>query len=346
MKIQSPPPRVSASPPPRASASPPYLHCIPVPTPFPVGPVNLYLAEGDALTLFDTGPRFDPARQALEDGLSALGYRLSDLRRIFLSHAHGDHYGLAAELAETSGAEVLTHPLNFPEMSDYLDERTRRLAFYITLMKQAGVPLELLLSFGRARQGYGPFAQAVQPSGTLEDGATVRLGDEDWQVLHTPGHTGGLICLYQTQRQLLLSSDHLLRDISSNPIVEPPERKGARRPRRLMDYLTQLRRVAQLPVEQALPGHGPVILDHRSLIADRLAFHEERARHILAGLRDEPRTAYQISVLLYPDLDPMNRFLAISEVVGHLDWLRARGEVRSTRKGQMRWYVCNDTETR
>ncbi len=346
-RVTAPPPhRVTASPPHRATASPPYLHCITVPTPFPVGPVNLYLAEGDALTLFDTGPRFAPARQALEDGLAALGYRLSDLRRIILSHTHSDHCGLAAELVERSGAKVLTHPLNFAELADYVTERARRLAFYAALMRRAGVPADTLLRFAQTRQGYGQFGQPVHPDGPLTDGMTVRLGEDEWQVLHTPGHTGGLICLYQPQRQLLLSSDHLLRDISSNPIVEPPERQGARRPRRLMDYLAQLQRVARLPIERALPGHGPPILDHHTLITERLAFHEERAQHILSHLRDEPRTAYQISVLLYPDLDPMNRFLAISEVIGHLDWLQVRGEVRSMRKGQMRWYVCGDAVTR
>ncbi|MEE9617427.1 MAG: hypothetical protein V3T90_10545 [Anaerolineae bacterium] len=44
---------------------PDYLHTIPLPTPFPVGPVNVHLAEGEPLTLVDAGPRYDPARQLL-----------------------------------------------------------------------------------------------------------------------------------------------------------------------------------------------------------------------------------------------------------------------------------------
>jgi glyoxylase-like metal-dependent hydrolase (beta-lactamase superfamily II) len=315
---------------------PPYLHCISVPTPFPVGPVNLYLADGDPPTLIDTGPRFDPARQALQEGLDAVGMSPSDLGRIIVTHAHSDHCGMAAELAQASGADVLAHPAGFPLLADYGQERARRLAFYAGVMREAGMPLELVLQINRKRRGYGRFARAVQPDAALEEGATVRLGDEDWRVLYTPGHTGDLICLYQPQRRLLLSSDHLLRDVSSNPFVEPPEHKGRRRPRRLLDYVKHLRRVARLPLTLALPGHGPPVTDPRGLIASRLAFHQQRASRILETLSDGPRTVYQITLELFPRLDPMNRFLAVSEVIGHLDLLQARGDVGSTKKGLIR----------
>jgi len=314
----------------------PDLHRITVPTPFPVGPVNLYLIEGEPLTLIDTGPRFDPAREALRKGLASLGYRPSDLGRIILTHVHSDHCGLAAELVAASGAEVLTHPANFAQLADYAEERARRLAFYAALMVEAGVPPKVILQINQARRGYGRFAQAVHPDGPLEEGATVRLGEEDWQVLHTPGHTGGLICLYQPRRRLLLSSDHLLRDVSSNPVVEPPQEGETGRPRRLLDYLAQLRRVAQLPVDLALPGHGSPITDVKGLVARRLAFHEERAGRILDVLGEGERTVYEVTVALFPRLDPVNRFLAVSEVIGHLDWLEEQGRATSRMKGPVR----------
>jgi len=315
---------------------PAYLHCISVPTPFPVGPVNVYLAEGDPLTLIDVGPRFGPAREALRQGLSALGYRPSDIERILLTHTHSDHSGMAAELVEVSGARVLTHPDNFAELADYAEERERRLAFYAVLMREAGMPPEEMERIAAARQGYSRFAQAVRPDGSLTEGMTLRLGGEKWRVLHTPGHTGGLICLYQPRRRLLLSSDHLLRDVSSNPIVEPPREKGTPRPRRLLDYLAQLKRVAELDVDLALPGHGPPIDDVKGLIDQRLAFHKARAEEVLKVLRDGERSAYAISLILFPRLDPVNRFLAVSEVIGHLDWLEARGEVTARLDGAVR----------
>ncbi len=314
---------------------PPYLHLISVPTPFPVGPVNLYLAEGEPLTLIDTGPRFGPARQALEEGLRALGFCPGDLGRILLTHVHSDHSGLAAELVRESDAELLAHPIDFPQLADYAGERERRLAFYEELMREADVPPEMIAQISQARRGYGRFSEPVRPDGPLEEGMTVRLGGEDWRVLHTPGHAGGLICLYQRGRRLLLSSDHLLRDVSSNPIVEPPSREGEARPRRLLDYLTQLQRVAGLPVEVAFPGHGPPITDVPGLVDSRLAFHQERARQILDILKGGKRSVYELSLTLFPALDPTNRFLAVSEIIGHLDWLEEQGRVRGIRAGRL-----------
>ena len=314
----------------------PYLHTIVVPTPFPVGPVNVYLAEGDALTLVDTGPRYDPAREALHRGLADLGYGPADLDRIVLTHAHSDHCGLAAELAHASGAEVVTHRANVAELADYAGQRAERLVFYAQLMREAGVPLRVMMRINRTRRGYGQYAQAVEPDGALEDGDAIVMGGEAWRVLHTPGHTGGLVCLYQPERRVLLSSDHLLRDVSSNPIVEPPVVEGERRPRRLVDYVAQLQRVAELPVERALPGHGEPIQNVEGVVAIRLAFHHERAERILKILGRRERTVYQISKVVFPDLDAINRFLAVSEVIGHLDWLEERGRVESRMRGRKR----------
>ena len=310
---------------------PDYLDVLTIPTPFPVGPVNVYLVkEDDGPTLIDVGPRFGPAQEALREALAARGYQLSDVKRVILTHAHSDHCGLAGELATESGAEVLTHPANFLLLADYAEERERWLAFYAALMREAGMPPEQIVQVDRLRRGMSNYIAPVRPTGALTEGDTVRLGGEDWQVLHTPGHAGGLICLYQPQRRLLISSDHLLRDVSSNPLVEPPEREGGERPRRL----------AELPVDLALPGHGPSIPDVRELVARRLAFHEARARQIAESLQDGAHTVYELTLLLFPRLDPINRFLAISEVLGHLEVLELRGEVASAvENGVRRWWV-------
>ena len=76
------------------------IHRISVPTPFYVGPVNVYLIEEDPLTLIDAGPRDDASLAALRSGLAQLGHKLSDIKRIIISHAHADHYGLAKVVSE------------------------------------------------------------------------------------------------------------------------------------------------------------------------------------------------------------------------------------------------------
>jgi hypothetical protein len=91
--------------------------------------------------------------------------------------------------------------------------------------------------------------------------------------------------------------------------------------------------VAQLDLKLTLPGHGPPITDHRALIQERLAFHEERADRIREALDDRTLNAYQLTRILFPELDAVNTFLAVSEVIGHLQWLEARGQVNHAERG-------------
>ncbi len=79
---------------------------------------------------------------------------------------------------------------------------------------------------------------------------------------------------------------------------------------------------------------------HRALIQRRFSFHEERARRILAALEEGALTGYQIASVFFPNLDPINTFLAISEVIGHLQWLETEGKVSQRRRlGVARWRV-------
>jgi glyoxylase-like metal-dependent hydrolase (beta-lactamase superfamily II) len=309
----------------------PNLYQMVIPTPFPVGPVNVYAAcDVDGLTLVDCGPRTPQARAALDAGLTALGYSVRDVRRILVTHAHADHYGLAASLVGESDAQVLTHPFNRPALESYGEEHDQRLAFYADLLRESGVPDDLISMIDRARRGIGDYAAVVPVAGSLNDGDIVTLAGRRWQVLHTPGHSTGLVCLYEPQGRVLLSNDHLLRDISSNPLVEPPPPGHTQRVKSLVEYIGQLQRVAAMDISVAWPGHGEPIHDVRELVRQRVAFHARRAERILELFDGDALTTYQIARLLFPQLDPINLFLAISEVLGHLEWLEAEGRVRVT----------------
>ena len=120
------------------------LHALPLPTPFPVGPVNAYLAEGEPLTLIDTGPKDDATRAALAAALKVHGHRLEDIRRIILTHHHVDHVGLAGEIAARSGAEGLAHPYTLPWLADYAAERARHEPFFQQVWREGGVPDDIV----------------------------------------------------------------------------------------------------------------------------------------------------------------------------------------------------------
>jgi glyoxylase-like metal-dependent hydrolase (beta-lactamase superfamily II) len=313
----------------------PDLYQLTIPTPFPVGPVNVYVARApgdDGLTLVDCGPRTPEARAALDAGLAALGRSVNDVRRIVVTHAHADHYGLAASLAAESGAQVLSHRFNRPTLQTSTKESERRLAFYGDLLRESGVPGELVGAIDHVRRSVGDYADPVHVTCDLNDGDTLALAGCVWQVLHTPGHSTGLICLYDPCSHVLLSNDHLLRDISSNPLVEPPPPGASQRRRSLVEYIGQMQRVAAMDVSVAWPGHGEPIHDVGELVRQRVTFHAQRAERILGLFDGGPLTAFQVARRVFPQLDPLNFFLAMSEVLGHLELLESEGRVSATRR--------------
>src|SRR5207249_11377664 len=83
---------------------------ISLPTPFYIGPVNVYLIKEDPVTIIDTGPKTKEAVNALRAALRSEGLMVSNIRRIVLTHAHEDHCGLARSLRdEAKDAEVFVH---------------------------------------------------------------------------------------------------------------------------------------------------------------------------------------------------------------------------------------------
>jgi glyoxylase-like metal-dependent hydrolase (beta-lactamase superfamily II) len=138
----------------------------------------------------------------------------------------------------------------------------------------------------------------------------------------------GHLCFYHEASQLLLSGDHLLRDITSNPIIETPRLGMSERPRSLVDYMSSLRRIRELQVRRVLPGHGEPVYDHRFLVDDILAHHRHRGQLILQLLRDGDKSVYELGLALFGrELPGVQFFLVMSEVIGHLDVLELEGKV-------------------
>jgi len=146
------------------------LHQIVLPTPYKVGTVNCYVSLTEPVTLIDTGIKGAESRAALEAELAALDLRVSDLRRVIITHAHADHYGQAAEIVRASNAEVWTHRHNRVPLEAYETIRAERNAFYVQIMIEAGVPLEQRQRVVDGRRVGDPHAEAVQVDRVVDEG--------------------------------------------------------------------------------------------------------------------------------------------------------------------------------
>jgi glyoxylase-like metal-dependent hydrolase (beta-lactamase superfamily II) len=137
---------------------------------------------------------------------------------------------------------------------------------------------------------------------------------------------------------VLIGGDHLIGHISSNPLVSRPlggrsGEPGDGRPRALMIYMRSLRETREMPVDLVLPGHGEPVTDHVRLIDERFALHERRAAKIAGLIAERPLTAYEIAQSLWGNVAVTQAYLTLSEVLGHVDLLLDRGEIREGEVG-------------
>jgi glyoxylase-like metal-dependent hydrolase (beta-lactamase superfamily II) len=305
-----------------------------VPTPYAVGPANVYVFPDEPTTLFDCGPNTPATENALFLGLAAMGVAPEQIARIAISHAHPDHYGLAPRLREMSAARILVGELDLPKLRD-----RSMLVATGRLLLQEGMPMEELVEMGERERKLGSqILPDVDDASGLRGGDRLRFDGFELEVLHLPGHTAGHICLYHRESGILFSGDTLLLDISPNPLIEPDPMDPTERRRSLVEYLESLDRLSELRLSTVFPGHGPPIEDPAVVIEEMRAHHRRRT-HTLAEMLDAPgKSAWQLANELFPRLHGFDNFLAVSEVVAHMDLLVDRSVAQPVARKGVTYY--------
>jgi glyoxylase-like metal-dependent hydrolase (beta-lactamase superfamily II) len=299
----------------------PVVHRIVMPTPYAVGPVNAYLIEGPPLTLIDAGINTPQALNALTIGLADIGVYAEAIERILITHAHPDHYGLVHHLQDVSGATVY-----FPER-EIARVRDRQMLFEVgRLCMEAGMPLELLFKMDQQRRGDPRPRMKHDEVIPVKHGDRFAFKDFELQAHFSPGHTGGHVIYLEPGSHTLFAGDQLLPDVSPNPLLEPSLDEPGERRRSLKDYLSSLEKMRPMDLALAYPGHGDPISDPTKLIDWTIEHHEKRVGKIATHLGEEARTPYEIAQELYPEARDYDIFLAVSEVVAHLDLVVERGD--------------------
>jgi glyoxylase-like metal-dependent hydrolase (beta-lactamase superfamily II) len=153
----------------------------------------------------------------------------------------------------------------------------------------------------------------------LADGEVVEAGGAALRALHTPGHADDHVVFHWAARRLLFSGDLVL---GSGTVVLQP-REGA-----LDDYLASLDRVGRLDLAMIAPGHGPLIDDPGSRIAEYVAHRRMRERQVLDVLAGGARTPGEIVGVIYRTLEPALHPAAENTVRAHLLKLVREGRVR------------------
>ena len=309
-----------------------------MPTPYAVGPVNAYLVEAEPLTLVDTGINTPDAQNSLVLALAGAGYFVESLERILVTHAHPDHYGLVPYLQEASGATVY-----FPER-EIARVRDKQMLFEVgRLLVEAGMPLELLFKMDQQRKKDPAPRVPHEEVVPVKDGDTFAFASDDatfeLQALLMPGHTGGHVVYFEPASRTMFAGDQLLPDVSPNPLLEPSLDEPGQRRRSLQEYLESLERMATMRIALAYPGHGDPVTDPQQLIESTIEHHLKRKAAVALRLDDQGKTPYDIAQEVYPNVTGYDTFLAVSEIVAHLDLVVLDGDAVVEEREGVTYYL-------
>jgi len=285
------------------------------------GANNAYLlADGPETALVDTGDRFPATREQLAGALAEHGVAFADVDRVFVTHWHGDHSGLAGAIQAVGGAEVYVHgadaPLVAGDEAAWAAFADRQREFF----ERWGMPPA---ERATVEEAIGGVTQHDQPPSvtTMSDGDTFAVNDTRLEVVHAPGHAAGL-CLFATGGEVI-TGDALLPEYTPNV-------GGAdvRLERPLAKYLDTLAAIAAADYDCAWPGHRTPIAAPTARAESIVDHHEERSYRVLEAVRRlAPCDAWTVSADLFGSLEGIHILHGPGEAYAHLDHLAREGAV-------------------
>jgi len=297
---------------------------IPLPTPFMVGPVNVYVIKGDPPLLIDVGPLMDEAYDKLVKRLDRLGYRLTDIGGILLTHDHIDHGGQLGRVLAESGAEAWAHPHAVAHLAAYDDRKDEALARFTALMRELGASGEDLDIIIQDRIDDSGFAAGAQIQHTLSDGQSVH----GFRVHFVPGHSASDVLFVREDLGLAFSGDHVLKAINPSPLLRIPL-EGETRGKALVELRHSFEHTRSLALRCLCPGHGDPFDGHGAIIDKLLSRHERRNKQVFGLLEEGPKTPFELARTLFPDLEMIHMYLGLSVATAHCELLEERGRVLS-----------------
>lgn len=311
--------------------------------PFEVKFVCVYLFKLDEqLVMIDAGLNILPWKKMFLKELNKLNIEIKDIDYCIVTHEHLDHCGLLKYLKRKNPKiKIVMH--QFTEESLRLTSKTENFGI---MKKNAKIFAGDFLKYGiderttKIIMNYfllWPTLIKYQESDILfKDDAILNFISKKLKIIWTPGHSIGHICIFNPQDSHLYSGDHILSRITPHigiyhqlSLVKPEHLY----PNILNEYLKSLDKIEKLKPKLIFPAHQEIITDPLVRIKAIKNHHQTRFREIKSIIKDNPSSPFKISQIHFgDDLDDMNKYLAMNEVLGHLIYLENKGEVTRIEK--------------
>lgn len=281
------------------------------------------LKAGDGIVLVDTGMHEPGSFEQLERAMALVGLRIEDVKLLVCTHAHSDHYGQAGPIVDRAGCELWMHP-NYAHATRVVEDPDLMLQRRLEVGRTSGVPELVLRRYAEIAKEQEPgLARVVDPDLALLPGIEIETDHGMWSVIETPGHAPSHICLFQPERRILISGDHLLGRISlffdygwtPDPVGEFL---------RSLDAIEALRPVPRL----CLAGHARPFTDVQAHIEANRELVAQRVAATAVAIEHEPLTAYEVVPRVHGADSIHAAPWLLQEALAYLSHLEAIGAAR------------------
>jgi glyoxylase-like metal-dependent hydrolase (beta-lactamase superfamily II) len=298
-----------------------------MPLPFALEHINLWLLEDDdGYAIIDTGVFIDDDRKVWNKVFAGPMHGKS-LTRVIVTHLHPDHVGCAGWLTREHDVELWMPREEYLLCRVLVADTGRHVPEAgVRFYRGAGFPDEALHRYQEIFGMFGKFVSPLPESyNRLADGDVVTIGGSEWDIIVGSGHSPEHACLFNPERNLIVSGDQLLPTISSNVSVYPTEPRA----NPLRDWIESLTTMKQRLPEDVLvlPAHGrPFRGAHTRL--DALIEEHMTGLSKLLDLCNEPRRAIDVFPALFKSrISNSNLIMATGESVAHLNYLVDAGSL-------------------
>jgi glyoxylase-like metal-dependent hydrolase (beta-lactamase superfamily II) len=259
-----------------------------LPIPFKLSPeLTLYFIDGEKPALIDTGLGDPGSLDIIYSELNSINKNIKDISLIINTHEHIEHFGGDKKLREVSGAPVAASSEaaikieNSQKINLKLKEHLSRYDPELAREFRAEIDFDLKIDESRV--------DIILKEDDIIDTGRVKL-----RVISTPGHAPGHICLYDEDRKLLFTGDHIIaggstfvgydyREIVSQKIVNIFNNEYDKLDN-LTLYIESLKKLQLLDLDQILPSHGDPIKYPYKKLEQEIGKKERRSRMFLNTL--------------------------------------------------------------